>query len=54
MNYEIIYSPEALDDLRSIYMYIAYELLAGETSSALDLSRLFPVRHLCCLTGFFI
>ena len=34
MTYEIIYSPEAIDDLRSIYLYIAYELLAGETAAA--------------------
>lgn len=32
MSYSIIYSPEALDDLRAIYMYIAYELLTGETA----------------------
>ena len=32
MTYKIIYSPESLDDLRSIYMYIAYELLAGDTA----------------------
>jgi plasmid stabilization system protein ParE len=28
--YKIIYSPEALDDLRSIYAYIAFELLVPE------------------------
>ncbi len=32
MTFNILYSPESLDDLRSIYMYIAYELLAGDTA----------------------
>ena len=32
MTYSIIYSPESLDDLRSIYMYIAYELCAGDAA----------------------
>lgn len=26
--YQVLYSPEALDDIRKIYSYIAYELLA--------------------------
>ena len=30
MTYQIIYSPEALDDLREIYSYIAYEILVPE------------------------
>ena len=32
MSYSTSYSPEALDDLKSIYMYIAYELFAGKTA----------------------
>lgn len=30
MTFRIIYAPEAADDLRSIYSYIAYEKLAPE------------------------
>ena len=32
MSYTVIYSPEALDDLRAIYSYIAYEKLAPENA----------------------
>ena len=32
MNYDILYSPEALEDLRSIYKYIAFELQASESA----------------------
>ena len=32
MTYKIIYSPEALEDLRSIYRYIAFEKLAPENA----------------------
>ena len=32
MNYSIIYSPESLDDLRSIYSYIAFSLKAPDTA----------------------
>lgn len=31
-NYQIIYSPEALDDIRKIYSYIAYELQVPDTA----------------------
>ena len=30
MTYQIIYSPESLDDLRAIYSYIAFEKLAPQ------------------------
>lgn len=30
--YTVVYSPAAQNDVRSIYMYIAYELLAEETA----------------------
>lgn len=30
--YQVMYSPEALDDLRKIYSYIAYELQAPDTA----------------------
>jgi plasmid stabilization system protein ParE len=30
--YQVIYSPEALDDIRKIYSYIAYELLVPDTA----------------------
>lgn len=52
-GYKIIYSPEALDDLRSIYLYIAEELLA-EQAAANQVSRIrkeirrldtFPEKH---------
>ncbi len=33
MTYEIVYSPEALDDLRSIYKYIAFVKLAPENAT---------------------
>ena len=36
MTYEIIYSPEALDDLRSIYKYIAFVKLAPEKCCRTD------------------
>ena len=32
MNYSIIYSPESLDDLRSIYSYIAFSLKSPDTA----------------------
>lgn len=32
MNYSIIYTPEAVDDLRGIYSYIAMELLVPDTA----------------------
>lgn len=32
--YRIIYSPAALDDLDSIYLYIAYQLGAGQTAKS--------------------
>ena len=32
MTYQIIYSPESLDDLRVIYSYIAFEKLAPENA----------------------
>lgn len=31
-TYQVIYSPEALDDIRKIYSYIAYELQASDTA----------------------
>lgn len=31
-QYEVIYSPAALEDLKAIYSYIAYELLADEAA----------------------
>ena len=31
-TYQIIYSPEALDDIRKIYSYIAYELQVPNTA----------------------
>ena len=31
MTYQIIYSPESLDDLRAIYSYIAFEKLATQS-----------------------
>ena len=31
-EYQVIYSPAALDDLRNIFTYIAYELLAGQAA----------------------
>ena len=33
MNYGVSYSAEARQDLRDIYEYIAYELLAPETAA---------------------
>ena len=53
MTYEIIYSPEALDDIRSIYMYIAFEKLAPENAEgqisrireAIRKLNLFPEGH---------
>ena len=30
--YSVIYSPEAIDDLREIYSYIAFTLLVPETA----------------------
>lgn len=30
--YSVIYSPEALDDLKEIYAYIAFNLLVPETA----------------------
>ena len=32
MKYKVIYSPAALDDLKNIYAYIAYILLAPDTA----------------------
>lgn len=32
MTYKIIYSPESLDDLRTIYHYTAFEKLAPENA----------------------
>lgn len=31
-EYRVVYSPEALDDIRKIYSYIAYELLVPATA----------------------
>jgi toxin ParE1/3/4 len=31
-SYSVIYSPEAIDDLREIYAYIAFDLLVPETA----------------------
>ncbi|MCM1146210.1 MAG: type II toxin-antitoxin system RelE/ParE family toxin [Blautia sp.] len=31
-NYQVIYSPEALDDIRKIYSYIAFELQVPDTA----------------------
>ncbi|MCM1049995.1 MAG: type II toxin-antitoxin system RelE/ParE family toxin [Clostridiales bacterium] len=31
-NYSVIYSPEALDDIRKIYSYIAFELQVPDTA----------------------
>lgn len=31
--YRIVYSPASLDDLGSIYLYIAYQLGAGQTTN---------------------
>ena len=53
MTYQIIYSPESLDDLRAIYSYIAFEKLAPENAAGqVDRIRqsirsldLFPERH---------
>ena len=33
MNYKIIYSPLALDDLRNIYSYISFELKSPDTAA---------------------
>ena len=33
-NYKVVYSADALDDLREIYVYIADELLVPETATA--------------------
>lgn len=30
--YQVIYSPQAVDDLKGIFSYIAYELRVGETA----------------------
>ena len=32
MTYKIIYSPKSLDDLRTIYSYIAFEILAPKNA----------------------
>ena len=53
MTYSVIYSPEAYKDLRSIYMYIAFELLSpGNAKSQIDRIRggirkldIFPEGH---------
>ncbi len=34
MTYKIIYSPEAIDDIRAIYTYIAYEKMAPENAES--------------------
>ena len=34
MTYQIIYSPESLDDLRDIYSHIAFEQLARKMQKA--------------------
>ena len=34
MTYQIIYSPESLDDLRAIYSYIAFEKLAPQNAES--------------------
>lgn len=31
-SYSVVYSPEAIDDLREVYSYIAFTLLAPETA----------------------
>ena len=39
MTYDIIYSPEAIDDIRPIYMYIAFEKMAPENAES-QISRI--------------
>ena len=34
MTYQIIYSPESLDDLRAIYSYIAFDKLAPQNAES--------------------
>ena len=34
MTYQLIYSPESLNDLRDIYSYIAFEQLARKMQKA--------------------
>lgn len=34
-NYRVVYSPEAVNDLKDIFAYIAYELLAPGTAAKL-------------------
>ena len=34
MTYQIIYSPESLDDLRAIYSYIAFEKLSPQNAES--------------------
>ena len=53
MTYKIIYSPKSLDDLRTIYSYIAFEKLALENAKvqvnrirkAIRSLDLFPEEH---------
>ncbi|MCD7769536.1 MAG: hypothetical protein LUH36_05395 [Oscillospiraceae bacterium] len=39
-QYKVVYSPSAVDDLDSIYSYIAYELMA-ETTARNQVIRIF-------------
>jgi plasmid stabilization system protein ParE len=41
-TYKVIYSPEALDDIRKIYSYIAFKLLVPDTALN-QVNRLRPV-----------
>ena len=53
MTYQIIYSPESLDDLRDIYSYLAFETLAPKNAEgqvnrirkAIRALDLFPEGH---------
>lgn len=52
-EYSIIYSPEALDDIRGLYFYIAIELQAEQTAvnqvnrirKSIRKLSLFPEKH---------
>ena len=49
--YSVIYSPEAKDDLREIYSYIAYDLQAPETAKG-QVNRIRKeIRWMLCRPG---
>ena len=47
-DYTVHYAPAALDDLRSIYCYIADELLAPEAAERIVRQLRQEIRGLCC------